>query len=146
MTVYHADPAAAWLLQLMLLGLSLLLFAAAICFLHHSPLLMLCIGITAIVFLAGSICIFLYIRSLRCIVSTSQITVQHGIFLRREQSVLLRSVQFVRIIHGPFNGAWGLNFIILHMYGGMLGIAFLSRHDRLVLTDFLRQKGVFHAP
>ncbi len=147
MTVYHADFAAARLLLLLLLFMALLVCIAAAYFMKSYPLvLLLCNAFAAAVSLLFCIGISLYIRSLRCIVSTSQITVRHGIFFHREQSVLLHSIQFVRIIHGPFDGAWGLNFIILHVYGGMLAIAFLSRKDRLALTDFLRQKGVFHAP
>lgn len=147
MTVYHGDFAAARLWQLLLLSMALLLCIAAAYFLKSYPLvLLLCNASAAAASLLSCIGIALYIRSLRCIVTSSQITVRHGIFFHREQSVLLHSIQFVRIIHGPCDGAWGLNFIILHVYGGMLAIAFLSRKDRLALTDFLRQKGVFHAP
>lgn len=147
MTVYHADSAAARLLQLLLLCMALLVCIAAAYFFRSYPLVLLICNASAVaISLLGCIGFPLYIRSLRCIISSSQITVRHGVFLRREQSVLLRSIQFVRIIHGPFDGAWGLNFIVLHVYGGMLGIAFLSRRDRMALTEFLRQKGVFHAP
>ncbi|MBE6850168.1 MAG: PH domain-containing protein [Ruminococcus sp.] len=148
MITYHADFAGARLLQLLLFLAAVLICIAAALFFREYPLLQLVIRTCAVVLaiLMGCIGLPLYIRSLSCAVTSSQITVRRGIFFRREQSVLLRNVQFVRIIHGPCNGAFGLNFIILHVYGGMLTVAFLSRKDRLALTDFLRQKGVFHAP
>ncbi len=148
MTTYHADRDAARLLQLLLFLAAAIICIAAALFLKEYPLLQLVIRTSAVVLaiLMGCIAIPLYIHSLSCTVTSSQITVRHGIFFRREQSVLLRNVQFVRIIHGPFGGAFGLNFLILHMYGGMLTVALLNRSDRLALTDFLRQKGVFHAP
>ncbi len=147
MTAYHADSAAMRLMHCILLlftGLSLLAVRA---FLSAHPVLMcgltaLSLGISAVL---GFLFIPLYIRSIRCTVTGTQITVRYGIFLRQEQSVRLRHVRYVRIIHGPKNGACGLNFVCLHVCGGNLVMPFLSRRDRSALTDFLRDKGVFHA-
>lgn len=146
MTIYHADPAAARLLQLSVLSLTFSGCMAAAFMFGES--LLSAIFCAALALLSAVLCIGipLSLRSLSCVVSPSQITVRQGIVFRREQSVLLHNVQFVRIIHGPFGGAGGLNFIILHVYGGMLAAPFLSRRDRLAITEFLRQKGVFHAP
>lgn len=88
----------------------------------------------------------LYFRHLQCIVTEAQITVKAGIFFRRESSVRLQTVQFVQIITGPFGGRWGMRFILLHVYGGRLLLPFLGRQDYGELTEFLRAKGVFHAP
>ena len=66
--------------------------------------------------------------------------------IRRAQSVRFERVQFVQILSGPFDGAFGLNFVVLHMYGGHLTVPFLNRDDRVSFAALLQQKGVFHAP
>ena len=69
-----------------------------------------------------------------------------GIFFKRKQSVRLDRVQFVQVITGAFDGILGLNFIILHVYGGQLMMMFLNKNDRNEITALLQQKGVYYAP
>ncbi len=148
MTTYHADHRAIRLLQLILIITAGLLSLAAKHFLSAYPTQMyiICTVILSIAILFGFLCLPLYLHSIRCIVTGAQITLRSGILIKQEQSIRLQNIQFVRIVHGPGNGAYGLNFIILHLYGGKLILPFLSRKDRMELTDFLRKKGVFHAP
>lgn len=145
---YHADFDAVRLIQGLLTLFAGFLFLLVRMILRGHPLLLywICAAAAGFWLIFGFIYLPLYIRSIRCIVTSGQITVIQGILLRQEQSVLLQNVQFVRVLHGPGQGAAGLNFIILHVYGGSLFILFLSRSDSAVLLDFLRNKGVFHAP
>ena len=145
---YHTDPAAAYVLQILLL-----LFAGILCFLlflflRGFPVLRLvcCIAVLLCAVLFGGLLFPLWLHSVRCIVSEGRITVKSGIFLRQERSVTLHSVQFAESIHGPLHGRWGMNFILLHVCGGRLVLPFLGSKDRQEITDFLQKKGVFHAP
>lgn len=148
MTTYHADHTAIRLLQFILIITAVIFSLAAKHFLSPYPTLMhiICTVVLGTALVFGFLCLPLYLHSIRCIVTSAQITLKSGIFIKQEQSVRLQNIQFVRIVHGPANGAYGLNFIILHLYGGKLILPFLSRKDRIKLTDFLRKKGVFHAP
>ena len=53
-------------------------------------------------------------------------------------------MQFVQTITGPFDGIFGMNFIVLYVYGGQLTIPFLHKRDRQELTMLLEERGVFH--
>lgn len=148
MKEYRADTAALRLIQIVLCLISAVLSAAAVQFLAPWPILM---WIAVAIFVGiGVILSFLLLplmfRKLRCVVTAAQVSVRSGIILQQEQSIRLNTVQFVQIISGPFNGVFGMNFIILHVYGGQLAVLFLNRSDRQELTAFLRQKGVFYAP
>ena len=147
MNTYRTDPDAAHVLQAVLLLLAGLLCTAAL--LLRASLCFVCIfcGAVCLAAVLGGFVLFpLYLRSVRCIVSSGQITVRAGILLRREHSVTLRSVQLAEVICGPADGKWGLNFILLHVCGGRLTMPFLRRQDREEIVDFLRKKGVYHAP
>lgn len=148
MNTYRADPNAAHVLQILLLLLTGLFCLAAWLFLRRYRILLLCLcgGAVLAAVLIGCILFPLALRQIRCIVSSGQITVKSGIFLHREQSVSIRTIQFVQVIQGPLDGKWGLNFIILHVCGGRLLLPFLRQGDRAEVTEFLRHKGVFHAP
>ncbi|MDE7122469.1 MAG: hypothetical protein K2O42_09970, partial [Oscillospiraceae bacterium] len=61
-------------------------------------------------------------------------------------SIRLQSVQFVQIVTGYHDGASGMNFIVLYVYGGSLLLSFLNRDNRRELMEFLERKGIFHAP
>lgn len=148
MKEYLADTAALRLIQVILCLLAAGLSAAAALFLDPLPILM---WIVIAVFVGtGGIVSFilmpLMFRQLRCVVTATQISVRSGIFLHWEQSIRLNTVQFVQIISGPFDGILGMNFIILHVYGGQLSVLFLNKKDRTEFVAFLRQKGVFYAP
>lgn len=148
MNTYHADFAAVRFLQILLSLAAGLLCLAAGMFLGTHPVLMYAVSGTAvgIALIMGFLVFPLFLRSIRCHVTSAQITLRCGILFRREQSILLQNIQFVQVIHGPFDGKWGMNFLMLHVYGGRLTIPFLSRRERELLTEFLRKKGVFHAP
>lgn len=145
---YHADNAALYFLQILICLVSAGLSAIAASFLSFWSIFMwiaiaIFVGIGVIV---SFLILPLLFRKLLCTVTASQINVQSGIFLRKEQSIRMNTIQFVQIISGPFNGALGMNFIILHVYGGQLSVLFLSKKDCQDFTAYLRQKGVFYAP
>ncbi len=148
MKTYHADTAALQLLQLAVLLTGGLLALTAGLTLYRWPVIMWSIaGICGgLAFLISLIVLPLWFRHFTCIVTSAQITRRSGIFFKREQSVRLQTIQFVQIITGPFNGRSGMNFILLHVYGGRMLLPCLRQEDRLALTEFLRAKGVYHAP
>ncbi|MBE6875449.1 MAG: PH domain-containing protein [Ruminococcus sp.] len=145
---YSADLSAMKLLQVIVCLLASLLIFASTKFLSRWAVIMWALIIvfvlTAVVL--SFFCMPLYFSNLRCIVTSSQVTVRTGMFFQREQSIRLQSVQFVQLITGPWDGLLGLNFMILYVYGGSLMIFFLKKSDRCELTEFLERKGVFHAP
>lgn len=145
---YSADLSAMKLLQILVCLLASLLIFASGKFLSRWPAVMwaLIIGFVLTAVILCFLCMPLYFSNLRCIVTSSQVTVRTGIFFQREQSIRLQSVQFVQLITGPWDGLLGLNFMILYVYGGSLMIFFLKKSDRYELTEFLERKGVFHAP
>lgn len=148
MQEYRADTAALRLIQVILCLLAAGLSAAAAQFLSPWAILMwiviaVFVGIAVIV---SFLLLPLLFRRLRCVTTSSRVSVRSGILLQREQSIRLNTVQFVQIISGPFDGKCGLNFVILHVYGGSLAVLFLSKEEREEFTAFLIRKGVFHAP
>ena len=147
MQEYRADRAAGYLLCVCVCLAAGLLSGAAYLFLRRWAFVMyLCIGIfCTLAFLTGFVLTPLYFRSLRCIVTPHQITCRSGILLHREKSVRMRTIQYVQIVTGPFDGALGLNFIVLHVYGGSMQLFFLRRRDRREIARLLSQRGVFHA-
>lgn len=147
MKEYRADIGALQLLQIGICLVGAGLSFAAGCFLNAWPRVMWSIiGVFAgAAVLASFICLPLFFRRLRCMASSSKISLRAGILFLREQSIRLDRVQFVQIITGPFDGILGMNFVILYVYGGQLTLPFLSRSDRRELTALLEQKGVFHA-
>ncbi len=144
---YSADLSAMKLLQILICLLSAILIAVCGRFLYHWPVIMwiliLIFGITAAVL--SLFCLPVYFSNLKCIVTASQITVHTGMLFLREQSVRLQNIQFIQLITG-FGGRFGMNFVILYVYGGSLMIFFMKKKDRQELTEFLERKGVFHAP
>ncbi len=152
MKQYTADRSAIRLLQMAVLALdALVIIAAWLSGMTDSRLFSISMWTAAGICTAAAllVCLLylpLYFRNLECAVTQAQITVRSGILFKRERSVRLQTVQFVQIITGPGDGIWGMNFILLHVYGGRLLLPFLARQDRQALTEFLRTKGVFHAP
>lgn len=148
MKEYSADLAAMKLLQITVCLSAVLLIWASMKFLSRWSVIMWSMsGIFAVTAIVVSfLCMPLYFSNLRCIVTASQVTIRTGMFFRREQSIRLQSVQFVQIITGPWDGVFGLNFIILYVYGGSLMIFFLKKSDRQEIIEFLERKGVFYAP
>jgi len=136
------------LLQITACLISALLSAVCARFLFPWPFIMwiLIIIFIAVAVIFSFICLPFYFANLKCIVTANQVTIRTGVFFRREQSIRLQTVQFVQLITGPFDGAFGLNSIILYVYGGNMMILFLKKQDRQELTQFLERKGVFHAP
>ena len=145
---FHADRTALWTIMLAVCLAASGLIALAGASLDRWPNVMwgtiIVVGVIAAI---PAFCILpLYFRMLSCTVSSSGITVTAGSLFRRAQSVRFERVQFVQILSGPFDGALGLNFVVLHMYGGHLTVPFLNRDDREALAALLQQKGVYHAP
>ena len=148
MKEFHAERSALWTIMLTVCLAAAGLIAAAGAVLDRWPNVMwgaiIVVGVIAAI---PAFCILpLYFRMLSCTVTSSSITVTAGILFRRAQSVRFERVQFVQIVSGPFDGVLGLNFVVLHLYGGHLTVSFLSRDDREAFAALLQQKGVFHAP
>ncbi len=148
MNNYRADFSAVRCLQILFALAAVLIHTAAELLLRSHPLTVRIVSWSAagIALTTGFLLLPLFVGSIRCDVTSAQITLRCGILFQREQSILLQNVQFVQVIRGPFDGRWGMNFLMLHVYGGRLTIPFLSRSDRKQITEFLRKKGVFHAP
>lgn len=146
MKEYYADLSAMKLLQILIFITAIILvIASALLFSRWKIIMWILISsFILIAVIISFLCLPLYFKALRCIVTANQITIRQGIFFLREQSIRLQSVQFVQLITGPFDGMLGLNFIILYVYGGSLMIFFMKKQDRQELTDFLQRKGVFH--
>ncbi|MDE5792775.1 MAG: PH domain-containing protein [Oscillospiraceae bacterium] len=147
MKEYYADLSAMKLLQVLISVITVILISASIfIFFRLKIIIWILVGIfiiTAIII--NFICLPVYFKTLKYTVTANQITIRQGIFLVREQSIKLQSVQFVQFITG-LNGMFGLNFVILYVYGGSMMIFFMKKQDRQELTDFLQRKGIFHAP
>lgn len=148
MKEYCADTAALRLIQVLFCLIAAGLSTAAAMFLDPFPKFMwaaiaVFVGIGLLV---SFLVLPLLFRKFRCVVTATQISVRSGIFVHREQSIRMNTIQFVQIISGPFDGILGMNFIILHVYGGQLAVLFLGKDDRKAFTAYLRQKGVFYAP
>lgn len=148
MQTFRADPAALRLLQIVICLLAAAVNITAVLFLASwTTAMWIIIAVAAAAALLVSFVLLpLFFRRLTCTVTASQITVCAGILFRQEQSVRMDAVQFVQLITGPFDGTLGLNFLVLHVYGGQLFILFLHKNDRDTLTALLQQKGVFYAP
>lgn len=148
MKIYHADTGALQLLQILICTVSAVLDVLAGIFLNSFPIIMW--SITAVFTIVAVLLSFfilpLFFKNFCFIVTDSKIMVSMGIFFKRKQSVRLDRVQFVQVITGAFDGILGLNFIILHVYGGRLMMMFLNKNDRNEITALLQQKGVFYAP
>jgi len=146
--IYHADTGALQLLQILICTVSAVLDVLAGIFLNSFPIIMW--SITAVFTIVAVLLSFfilpLFFKNFCFIVTDSKIMVSMGIFFKRKQSVRLDRVQFVQVITGAFDGILGLNFIILHVYGGRLMMMFLNKNDRNEITALLQQKGVFYAP
>ncbi len=147
MKTYYADLQAMQLIQFTSMLTGGLLALAAGLTLYRWPVVMWCAaGICGGAALLFSLLFLpLWFRQFSCIVTSSQITRRTGIFFRREQSVRLQTIQFVQIVTGPFDGRCGMNFILLHVYGGRMLLPCLRQEDRIALTEYLRAKGVYHA-
>ena len=135
MKEYRADIGALQVIQIMLCligaGLS---FAAAHFLVRWVRIMWIVVGISAgTAALLALIGLPLFFRRLRCYASGTKITVRAGIFFLREQSIRL-----------DFDGIFGMNFIVLYVYGGQLTIPFLHKRDRQELTMLLEERGVFH--
>ncbi|MEE5992672.1 MAG: PH domain-containing protein [Oscillospiraceae bacterium] len=148
MKIYHADTGALQLLQILICTVSAVLDVLVGIFLNSFPIIMW--SITAVFTIVAVLLSFfilpLFFKNFCFIVTDSKIMVSMGIFFKRKQSVRLDRVQFVQVITGAFDGILGLNFIILHVYGGRLMMMFLNKNDRNEITALLQQKGVFYAP
>lgn len=147
MKEYRSDIAALTLLQIGICLIAALLCGAAVLFLSRWYRIM---WIVAALFAGSGLILSFFLlpaffRRIRCVCTSSQITLTAGIFFKRMQAVRIDRVQFVQLISGPFDGILGFNFIILYVYGGQLTIPFLGRKDRASLTAFLEERGVFHA-
>ncbi len=146
---YHADKSAMKLLQTLIFLLSTILTVLSLlCYLHFQliPFLILMILFISTGILVNLIFLPLYFKNLYYQITANQISIRRGIFLRREQSIRLQTVQYIQLITGPFDGKFGLNFIILYVYGGSMMLFFMHQNDRQELTAFLERKGIFHAP
>lgn len=148
MNTYRADRNAAHVLQILCLLLTGLFCLVTWTFLRPYAVLLFWLWAAAICLAILFSCILapLGLQSVSCIITSGQITLKTGIFLHREQSVRYDSIQFVQVIRGPFDGKWGMNFILLHLCGGRLLLPFLRQKDCKALLKLLRNKGVFHAP
>ena len=147
MKEFRASKGALHLIQAALLLVAALLSGVALRFLNRWELLMwIIIGAFAgCAVIIGFVCLPLLFRHLRCYASESRVTVMAGILFLREQSIKLDRVQFIQIVTGPFDGLFGMNFIILHVYGGQLLIPFLHTKDRYEVVTLLERGGVFRA-
>lgn len=146
---YYADQTALRLLQIIIFILTSLL--SALCLLCYHRLDLTLFLILMLLFLSTGMLLNLfflpvYFKNLYYHITPEQIAIHRGILFQREQSIRLQSVQFVQIITGWHDGSSGLNFMILYVYGGSLLLAFMNRDDRRELTEFLEQRGIFHAP
>ena len=147
MKEYRGARGALHLMQVALFIAAALLSAAAIRFLDRWELIMwIVVSVFAgCAFIIGLICLPLFFRNLRCYASESRVTVLSGILFMRQQSIRLERVQFVQIVTGPLDGIFGMNFIVLHVYGGQLLVPFLYTDDRYEIVGTLERGGVFHA-
>ncbi len=148
MKEFFPDYSALKLLQIIICSLAGILIFLSVLFLHPWKMIMWCFvgSFLLIAFVISFFCLPIYFSNLRYILTSSQVTVCSGIFFRREQSIPLQSVQFAQLITGPWDGIFGLNFMILYVYGGSLMMFFLKNSDRRELTEILERKGIFHAP
>lgn len=147
MKEYCADRGALHLLQILICLAGAGLSAAAAYFLHRwTGIMWSIVGVfSGAALILSTVCLPLFFARLRCYASPEKLTVIAGILFLREQSIRLDRVQFIQTVTGPFDGIFGLNFIVLYVYGGQLTIPFLNTQDRYELIAMLERGGVFHA-
>ena len=143
----RADWGALHLLQLLICLAALLLCAAATFFLHYWEGIMWAVitVFAGVALVLSLLCLPLFFARMHFYATDEKLTVIAGILFLRAQSIRLDRVQFIQTVTGPFDGALGMNFIILYVYGGQLTVPFLNRTDRIELVHLLEQGGVFHA-
>lgn len=126
---YKASPLAVRLMQ----GLTLV-SCGALCLLTaqitaHRTALILSAGILLLWIPAGFFYIPAYLRRIRIFISHTEITVQSGVFFSRTRTVLLRTLLLTTLLTTFLSRYTGLNFILLHTYGGTLLLPFLPKQD-----------------
>lgn len=147
MKEYYADLSAMKLLQILIFIITTILVISSVLIFYRWKFIMwILISIfIIIIIITNYICLPIYFKNLKYTITTNHISIRQGIFFQREQSIRLQSVQFVQLITG-LNGMFGLNFIILYVYGGSMMIFFMKKQDFQEVTEFLQRKGIFHVP
>lgn len=134
---YKASPLAVRLMQ----GLTFL-SGGAFCLLitqiaEYRIVLILSAGFLLLWILAGFFYIPAYLRRIRISISHTEITVQSGVFFSRTRTILLQSLLLNTLLTTFLSRYTGLNFILLHTYGGTLLLPFLQKQDAEALHGIL---------
>lgn len=138
---YRTDKTACKLLQLAALLMTALILCAAYFLISRFPIVMwstiLICGMMGIFF--SAVYLPLWFRVLEYIVDSGCVIKHSGLWIRRQQSIRIQSVQYRQTVRTPFSQKTGLNFLILYALGGVMTIPFLSCIDLEALQNQLEQ-------
>ena len=100
---------------------------------HFVPVRLLAVIISAAAIVLGIILSFVYypllFKSMKYIVTDTEIIRSSGVFIKTHQSIRFSAVQYTAAISTPFSKYTGLNFIVFFVYGGQERLLFLKWSD-----------------
>lgn len=139
MKQYKAEPRALQLTQIATPILAGIIITLLWVFLQILPTWLLWF-LTVILLLASIVLALFYLplwfKSLEYNLSDTYITQKFGIFFTQRRTMRLTTLQFVTIFRTPLRG---MNFILLHTYGGSMLILFLNRRTAEELHHTLQE-------
>ncbi|MGN0613893.1 MAG: PH domain-containing protein [Porcipelethomonas sp.] len=140
MKTYTADKTCLNMLRIIILSATVIVISVTAYFLAFIPIIM--IIACSVFFIAGFFTSLIYLpvyfRNMKYYVSDEKIVKKSGFYFIKKQAVRVNRIQFTTSISTPFSKLTGLNFIILHTYGGILPIMFVSDHDFSEITYGLK--------
>lgn len=143
MQSYSIDRRAQYVLQILLLVLAILIALLLWIFLTFIPnwlLWTLSFALVGIACIVSFIWLPLWFDSVEYTISDTHITKKSGVFMRHEQVMRTKALQYSAIWRLPGSKVTGFNFIPLHAYGGTIILAFLKQKDAMEIEAFLRDK------
>ncbi len=100
---------------------------------YFIPVRLIAVLISAASIILGLILSFVYypllFRSMKYIVTDTEIIRSSGVFIKTHQSIRFSAVQYTAAVSTPFSKYTGLNFIVFFVYGGQERLLFLKWTD-----------------
>lgn len=98
-------------------------------FLSEKALIIFSLILVIITFIFIKFYIPIWFKSLKYIVTDNCITINCGVFVYHEKTILIDSLQSSTLIQTPLSKYTCFHFLPLNAYGGRIIIAFLNRQD-----------------
>ncbi len=140
MKEYYADKTCLNMFRIIILILTVVVIAVVSHFLSFIPIIMIivCAVFFIIGFFVSLIYLPIYFKNMKYYISDEKIVKVSGFYFIKTQTVKVKKVLYTTTISTPFSKITGLNFIMLHAYGGMLPIMFVSNRDFSEITYNLK--------